>query len=146
MFNSIPGFALLCALLGFTYGSYDSRWVPYPRYNKLSWGFATAIISLILTVVSFFTMLTFYLKVHAKKVKALLLQQQNGNDADDEVPEDDDKNVEDEIRKLASTSASRIYTHPNYQQVNTYEGNQRVTSEVIEDLGDLDDDGIYPYN
>lgn len=120
-------------MLGFVYGRYDSQWVPYPRFNRLSWGFATALVSLVLTTVAFFTLLTFYLKVHSKKVKALLLERQKNVDGDDEVPEDDDKNIDDEIQKLASSSASRIYSQPDYQLVN----NPRGGSEIVEDLGDL---------
>uniref|UniRef100_A0A5K3FRX3 PMP-22/EMP/MP20/Claudin tight junction n=1 Tax=Mesocestoides corti TaxID=53468 RepID=A0A5K3FRX3_MESCO len=133
----IAGISLLGTLLGFTYGSYDSRWVPYPRFNKLSWAFAVAIISLIFTIASFFTMLVFYLKVNAKIIKARLIEQQNMVDNDDEVQDDDDRNIDDEIQKIASTSASRIYSQPGgYQKMSVPSGDARIGFEVIEDLGD----------
>lgn len=146
------GVAMLCTILGFLYGSYDSRWVPYPRYNKLSWGFAMGIISLSFIVISFFTMLVFYLKVHAKTVKAkLLLYKNSENDDYDEndVPEDDDRNVNDEIERLASTSASRMYSSQpsGYLQPRMAGSQLHNDDDVSENLGEdeYDDDGIYPY-
>ncbi|KAM3181660.1 hypothetical protein ACTXT7_013936 [Hymenolepis weldensis] len=148
-----PGAAMLCTILGFLYGSYDSRWIPYPRYNKLSWGFATGIISLAFILISFFTMLVFYLKVHAKSVKARLLQYRNaeneGENDDNEVPEDDDRNVNDEIERLASTSASRIYSSQptGYLQPRMAGSQLHTDADEMENLGDedYDEDRIYPY-
>ncbi|CDS42450.1 EF hand domain containing protein 1 [Echinococcus multilocularis] len=145
----IAGISLLFALLGFIYGSYDSRWVPYPRYNKLSWGFGTGLLSLTLIITSFFVMLVFCLKVHAKTAKAWLVGHENREDADDEVQDDDDRNVEDEIRKLALTSNSRDYSQPGgYLHARAADFVIPTDSEIVEDLGDIDDgdNDLYSYS
>lgn len=140
MVSSNVGISMLCTILGFIYGSFDSRWVPYPRYNKLSWGFATGIVSLTFILISFFIMLIFYLKVHAEMVKARLIQsknQENGAEDNDSVPEDDDRNINDEIQKLNSTSASRIYSQPSGYLLPRVGGYQLQTdADLIENLGD----------
>nr|CDS31426.1 hypothetical protein HmN_000356500 [Hymenolepis microstoma] len=150
----LSGVAMLCTVLGFLYGSYDSTWIPYPRYNKLSWGFVAGIISLTFILISFFTMLVFYIKVHAKLVKARLLRYRNAknegdDDEDDNVPEDDDRNVTDEIERLASTSASQMYSSQpgGYLQPRMAGSHFHADVDVMENLGneDYDEDGIYPY-
>ncbi|KAL5109934.1 hypothetical protein TcWFU_002338 [Taenia crassiceps] len=144
----IAGVSLLLALLGFIFGSYDSRWVPYPRYNRLSWGFGTGVLSLVLIIISFFAMLLFCLKVHLKTLKARLVRQGNREDDDDVVRDDDDRNVEDELRKLASTSHSQNYTSSSgYLHPRGADLVIPMESEIIEDLGDIDggNNGIYSY-
>ncbi|KAL5968447.1 hypothetical protein TSMEX_003802, partial [Taenia solium] len=144
----IAGLSLLFTLLGFIYGSYDSRWVPYPRYNKLSWGFGTGVLSLILIVISFIAMLVFCLKVHVKTLKSRLVGQENREDDDDMAQDDDDRNVEDEIRKLASTSYSRNYSQPSgYLHPKSAGFVIPLESEIVEDLGDIDDgdNGMYSH-
>ncbi|VDO04283.1 unnamed protein product [Rodentolepis nana] len=151
----VSGVAMLCTVLGFLYGRYNSMWIPYPRYNKLSWGFVAGIISLIFILISFFTMLVFYLKIHSKSVKARILRYRNAenvgedDDDDDNVPEDDDRNVTDEIERLASTSASQMYSSQpgGYLQPRIAGSQFHADSVVVENFEneDYDEDGIYPY-
>ena len=89
-------------------------------------------------------MLVFYLKVHAKVVKTRHANQQEKENEDDAVQEDDDENVEDEMYKLASTSASRIYSQASGQLLpRSILFDKANESEVIENLGDIDDEQIY---
>ncbi|CDS42456.1 expressed protein [Echinococcus multilocularis] len=94
-------------------------------------------------------MLVFCLKVHAKTAKAWLVGHENREDADDEVQDDDDRNVEDEIRKLALTSNSRDYSQPGgYLHARAADFVIPTDSEIVEDLGDIDDgdNDLYSYS
>ncbi|CAH8480232.1 unnamed protein product [Schistosoma mattheei] len=44
---------LAAALVAFAVARYDSRWMPYPELNTLSWAYAVGVLSFICTFISF---------------------------------------------------------------------------------------------
>ncbi|BHF66364.1 EF-hand domain-containing protein 1 [Sparganum proliferum] len=138
----VAGFAMVLTIIAFTFGSLDSRWVPYPRFNKLSWAYAMALISVMFTTSAFFTFLVFYLKVNAKKSAKSLPLEPDLDDADD-----DDEN--DEIQKLSQKQYSRsgdTASGPLRPPVNP---DNVDPDEIHEDLGedlDANSNSVYPYS
>ncbi|CAH8446617.1 unnamed protein product [Dicrocoelium dendriticum] len=49
----ITAFTLAASLVAFAVARYDSRWMPFPQFNVLSWSYAVAVISFTATVASF---------------------------------------------------------------------------------------------
>ena len=77
-------------------------------------------------------------------VKARLIEQRKLEDENNDVNEDDDRNIEDELRRLASTSASRIYPQTSgYLLPRSAIFVKSEESEIVENLEEIDDDQIY---
>ncbi|VDP31721.1 unnamed protein product [Schistosoma margrebowiei] len=69
-----PSLTLAAALVAFAVARYDSRWMPYPELNILSWAYAVGVLSFICTFISFTISFITYIKLND------LIHQQNTNE------------------------------------------------------------------
>ncbi|CAH8436078.1 unnamed protein product [Schistosoma rodhaini] len=65
---------LAAALVAFAVARYDSRWMPYPELNTLSWSYAFGVLSFICTFIGFIISFITYIKLND------LMNQQNTNE------------------------------------------------------------------
>ncbi|KAL3319174.1 hypothetical protein Ciccas_002164 [Cichlidogyrus casuarinus] len=63
------GLTNICAIVAFTVSSYDSRWMPFPQLNMLSWGYGFAYISLILSTAALIALIVLFLRIEPQKAE-----------------------------------------------------------------------------
>ncbi|KAG5454012.1 hypothetical protein CSKR_102074 [Clonorchis sinensis] len=71
---------LAASLVAFAIARYDSTWMPYPSLNVLSWAYATAVLSFVLTLVAFIAGFLRYMYLDAMaqfEVNQALLENQD---------------------------------------------------------------------
>ncbi|CAH8482601.1 unnamed protein product [Schistosoma guineensis] len=100
---------LAAALVAFAVARYDSRWMPYPELNTLSWAYAVGVLSFICTFISFTISFITYIKLND------LIHQQNTNE---HLLNDEEKmgisSPPPPVPHHSTFNEPNVYTEPRY--------------------------------
>ncbi|CAH8476481.1 unnamed protein product [Heterobilharzia americana] len=119
-----PGLTLTAALVAFAVARCDSRWMPYPDLNVLSWAYAVGVFSFISTFIAFIISFIIYLNLDE------IINRQKENE---DLLENEEKMG---MNSPLPTQNDPRYTEPHYftdPQPSSYMGSSKMPTKSWKD-------------